>query len=141
MSIVRTILALAFITAWSVYQLDINNAFLHDDLLEEVYMEIPQGHPLYGKPNVFLSITQVFIWLEASISTMVHKACFCFTRISLSDNLYDYYNSDKSAKEIWEALHKMYDTEEAGAKKYAVSRYFKFQMTDDNSVEEQSHEL
>ncbi|XP_062075752.1 uncharacterized protein LOC133779869 [Humulus lupulus] len=58
----------------------------------------------------------------------------------LSDDLYDYYNSDKSTKEIWEALQKKYDTEEAGTKKYAVSRYLKYQMVDDKSMEAQSHE-
>ncbi|KAL5763025.1 hypothetical protein ACOSP7_019289 [Xanthoceras sorbifolium] len=59
----------------------------------------------------------------------------------LSDDLHDYYNSDKSAKEIWDTLQKKYDTEEAGAKKYAVSRYMKYQITDDKFVEAQSHEL
>ncbi|XP_021747167.1 uncharacterized protein LOC110713013 [Chenopodium quinoa] len=57
----------------------------------------------------------------------------------LSDNLYDYYIW-KTPLRICGMPCKKYD-EEAGAKKYAVSRYLKFQMTDDKSVEVQSHEL
>lgn len=49
--------------------------------------------------------------------------------------------ADKSAKEIWGALYKKNDRDEANAMKYAMSRYLKFQMTDDKSLEEQSHEL
>lgn len=59
----------------------------------------------------------------------------------MADDLYDYYGVCKSAKDVWDALNKKYDTEEAGAKKYVVSRYLKYQMTDDRSVEAQSHEL
>ncbi|KAE9620733.1 putative RNA-directed DNA polymerase [Lupinus albus] len=67
--------------------------------------------------------------------------CKHFILGGLSDDLYDYYIPYKSAKLVWQALKKKYDTEEAGTKKYAVSRYLKYQMTDDKSVESQSHEI
>jgi Reverse transcriptase (RNA-dependent DNA polymerase) len=40
MSTVRTLISLATNGGWKLHQLDVKNVFLHDDLLEEVYMEI-----------------------------------------------------------------------------------------------------
>lgn len=55
--------------------------------------------------------------------------------------MYDYYSNCKPAKQVWEALQKKYDIEEADAKKYDVSRYLNYKMVDERSVESQSHEI
>jgi len=59
----------------------------------------------------------------------------------LSDNLYDLYLIHETAKNVWDALQNKYNTEEAGSKKFVVSRYLNYKMNDDKSVEEKSQEL
>ena len=43
LSIVQVLLSIAVNNDWPLFQLDVKNAFLNRDLVEEVYMDIPSG--------------------------------------------------------------------------------------------------
>jgi Reverse transcriptase (RNA-dependent DNA polymerase) len=43
MSTVRTLISMIVNGGWKLHQLDMKKTFLHGDLMEEVYMEIPPG--------------------------------------------------------------------------------------------------
>lgn len=59
----------------------------------------------------------------------------------MSDALFDVYQNEATAKELWEKLEARYMVEDATSKKFLVSRFNNYKMVDDRSVMEQLHEI
>ncbi|KAK3031729.1 hypothetical protein RJ639_035315 [Escallonia herrerae] len=60
----------------------------------------------------------------------------------MTDSFYDQYSKkSKIAKELWDTLKSVYQAEEATTKKFLISNYMDFKMTDDRPVSVQVREL
>ncbi|GJV51202.1 putative RNA-directed DNA polymerase, partial [Tanacetum coccineum] len=49
---VRCVLSLVVQYGWAIYQLDVDDAFLYGDLVEDVYMSLPKGYFVPGDNRV-----------------------------------------------------------------------------------------
>ena len=61
---VRVLIALAAKCDWEILQLNVKNAFLHGELEEEVYMQLPPGCQLTRKPNQVCKLKKALYGLE-----------------------------------------------------------------------------
>ena len=57
----------------------------------------------------------------------------------MSNSLLDIYMGFYHAKDIWDALEKKYGTDDAGTKRYCVSKWLSFQVVDDKPIIDQIH--
>lgn len=65
MNTVRILVSCAANFGWSLHQLDVKNAFLHWDLQEEVYMEVPPGLTEFGTAGKVCRLKEISLWFEA----------------------------------------------------------------------------
>uniref|UniRef100_A0A803QH13 Polyprotein n=1 Tax=Cannabis sativa TaxID=3483 RepID=A0A803QH13_CANSA len=99
---VKLILALAAVNGWILHELDVNNAFLHGDLHEDVYMTIPQGYSPKGElpPNAVCKLNKSLYglkqasrqWFEKFSTTLEHEG---FHHSATDHSLFIKYFGDK----------------------------------------------
>jgi len=79
MTTVRMFLALPSINNWFLHQLDVNNAFLHGDLHEDVYMESLQGVQS-SKPNQVCRLNKSLYGLKQASRKLYEKLAIFLTQ-------------------------------------------------------------
>ena len=60
---------------------------------------------------------------------------------SMSDALFDVYQSMESAKELWRALDNKYISEDASSKNFILSQFNNYKMVEERLVLDQLHEI
>ena len=57
----RVLLSLAANHNWPLLQFDVKNAFLHGDLKDEIYMDLPPGVPVTSKEGVVCKLRKSYM--------------------------------------------------------------------------------
>ena len=68
---IRVLLSLAANLDWPLQQFDVKHAFLHGELEEEVYMDLPPGFTTTSDVGKVCKLNKSFIWTETVSTSMV----------------------------------------------------------------------
>ncbi|KAM1539357.1 hypothetical protein ACFX10_004158 [Malus domestica] len=141
MTTVRCLLALAAARNWSLNQLDVNNAFLHGDLQEEIYMSPPPGFQrqgenlvcrlnksLYGLKQAsrqwFAKFTEAvhaagYVQSKADYSLFTRKCGKSFTALLIYvDDILITGNDEKAISSLKQFLHTRFRIKDLGDLKF-----------------------
>ncbi|GJX93175.1 hypothetical protein Tco_0347761 [Tanacetum coccineum] len=75
------------------------------------------------------------------MATNFAKLDKCLILNGMSDPLFDIYQNVESSKELWDSLEAKYMVEDASSKKFLVSNFTNYKMTDSRPIMEQYNEL
>ena len=73
MNSIRCLLSLVVNLHWSLHQLDVSNAFLYGDIIEQVFMEQPPGYVAQGETSQVCLLRRAIYGLKQSPRTWFVK--------------------------------------------------------------------
>lgn len=85
---VKIVPSMADVKGWGLHQMDMNNAFLHGDLNEEVYMSLPQG--FRESPNLVCKLKKSLYGLKQTFRQWFAKFSYTILNFGFVQSKTDY---------------------------------------------------
>jgi len=103
---VRALIATAVKMHWPLYQLDVNNAFLHGDLAEDIYMKPPPGLPL-SSPTLVCKLQKSLYGLKQASRQWYAKLSDTLKSLGfqLSQNDYSLFSKQTANSIVFVAIY------------------------------------